>query len=293
VRRLVRTRPNKEKTLKFPSIVAALALLASPAVAQELLKTAEVRRLDAAEARQGVAADKDHLYAIDNGRIARYDKKTGVKQTEWTGDPARFPHLNACLVTGGELVCAGSNYPSVPQTSAVEVFDPVKMTHKRTIPLGPGVGSLTWVDRRDGFWWAMFANYDGKGGEPGRDHRWTTLVKFDDQWRRVGAWALPAAVLERMAPYSCSGGGFGDDGLLYVTGHDRPELYALAIPTEGGATLDFVATLSIPFEGQAVVWDPHDKRTLWGVNRATRQVVAVKVPPVPDVSGIAAPHQGR
>ncbi len=55
-------------------------------------------------------------------------------------DPARFPHLNACLVTGGELVCAGSNYPSVPQTSAVEVFDPVKMTHKRTIPLGPGIG---------------------------------------------------------------------------------------------------------------------------------------------------------
>ena len=101
----------------------------------------------------------------------------------------------------------------------------------------------------------MFANYDAKGGEPGRDHRWTTLVKFDDQWRRVGAWALPAAVLERMAPYSCSGGGFGDDGLLYVTGHDRPELYALAVPTEGGATLDLVATLAIPFEGQAIAWD--------------------------------------
>jgi outer membrane protein assembly factor BamB len=274
-------------TLKCLSIVAAVALLASPAIAQELFKTAEVRRLDAPEARQGVAADATHLYAIDNGRIARYDKKSGLKQAEWKGDPARFPHLNSCLVTGGELVCAGSNYPNVPQVSAVEIFDPVKMTHKRTIPLGMGIGSLTWVDRHDGFWWAMFANYDAKGGEPGRDHRWTTLVKFDDQWRRIGGWALPAGVLERMAPYSCSGGGFGDDGRLYVTGHDRPELYVLALPTEGGAVLDPVATLAIPFEGQAIAWDPADRRVLWGVNRASLQVVAVKVPPVPGDSAIA------
>lgn len=272
--------------MKSLAAVVVLVLTAGQALAQEPpLQAVEVRRLAAPEAKQGVAADKAHLYAIDNGTIARYDKAAGARQAVWKGDPARFPHLNACLIVGGELVCAGSNYPSIPHTSAVEVFDPVKMTHKRTIPLGPGIGSLTWIDRRDGFWWAMFANYDGKGGEPGRDHRWTTLVTFDDKWRRVAAWALPASVLERMAPFSCSGGGFGDDGLLYVTGHDRPELYALAIPTEGGATLDLVATLSIPFEGQAVVWDPHDTRTLWGVNRATRQVVAVKVPPVPDVSG--------
>jgi hypothetical protein len=269
------------------SLIAAavLTLVAGQATAQApSLNTVETRRLNAPEANQGVAADKTHLYAIDNGRIARYDKATGVKQVEWTGDPVRFKHLNACLIIAKDLVCAGSNYPSVPQNSAVEVFDPVKMTHTRTIPIGPGIGSLTWVDRHDGFWWAMFANYDAKGGEPNRDHRWTTLVKFDDQWRRVGAWALPAAVLERMAPYSCSGGGFGDDGLLYLTGHDRPELYAVAIPTEGGAILDLVATLTIPFEGQAIAWDPYEKRTLWGVNRATRQVVAVQVPPAPDVS---------
>ena len=88
-----------------------------------------------------MAADKAHLYAVDNGRIARYDKATGVKQAEWTGDPVRFKHLNACLIVGKDLVCAGSNYPSVPQNSAVELFDPVKMTHTRTIPLGPGIGS--------------------------------------------------------------------------------------------------------------------------------------------------------
>jgi hypothetical protein len=67
---------------------ASLALVAGQALAQApSLATAETRRLDAPEAKQGVAADKTHLYAIDNGRIARYDKATGVKQAEWTGDP--------------------------------------------------------------------------------------------------------------------------------------------------------------------------------------------------------------
>jgi hypothetical protein len=199
-----------------PLILAvALALVAGQALAQEpTLKTVETRRLDAPEANQGVAADKTHLYAIDNGRIARYDKATGVKQAEWTGDPVRFKHLNACLIVGNELVCAGSNYPSVPQNSAVEVFDPVKMTHTRTIPLGPGIGSLTWVDRHDGFWWAMFANYDAKGGEPGRDHRWTTWSSSTTSGGASGpgpcrrrcwsAWRPSAARAAASATTACS-----------------------------------------------------------------------------------------
>ena len=28
--------------------------------------------------------------------------------------------------------------------------------------------ALTGLDRHDGSWWACFANYDAKGGEPGR-----------------------------------------------------------------------------------------------------------------------------
>lgn len=75
--------------------------------------------------------------------------------------------------------------------------------HRRSIALGQGIGSLTWVDRRDGAWWAMFANYDGKGEEPGRNHRHILLVRFDDQWRRTESWALPLVILERIAPISC------------------------------------------------------------------------------------------
>jgi hypothetical protein len=121
----------------------------------------------------------------------------------------------------------------------------------------------------------VFANYDGRGGEPGRDHRHTLLVKFDDAWRRTQAWRFPPTVLDRFAPHSSSGGGWGDDGLLYVTGHDAPELYALRL---AGGALKHVATIPIQAEGQAVAWDASQPRILFGVSRARRQVVAMRIP---------------
>ena len=251
----------------------AVLLLASAAGAQV------VHSLDAEEARQGVSSDGTHAYAIDNSRIGKYDLKTGQRIAQWQGDRALFPHMNACTLAERRLLCAASNFPKVPMTSAIEIFDPVTMTHLSTISLGEGIGSLTWVSRQDGFWWAGFANYDGSHGEPGRDHRYTAIIKFDDQWRRVGGYLLPDSVLERMKPMSTSGGAWGDDGLLYVTGHDRPEVYALRLP-KAGSTLELVATLPIPFEGQAIDWDPKKKRLLWGISRKDRKAIAVTIPAV-------------
>ncbi len=245
-----------------------------------LPSSTEVARFVAPEATQGVAVDRDHVYAVANSKVAKYDKKTGRKIAEWSGERRLFPHLNSCNVIERQLVCANSNFPQTPIWSAVEIFDPGSMRHLKTISLGPGVGSLTWVDRKDGSWWATFANYDGKGGELGRDHRHTTLVRFDDQWRRQEAWLFPLNVLERFAPLSSSGGVFGDDGLLYVTGHDRPEAYALQVPA-GGGMLDYVATIPIQVEGQAIAWDRSQSRVLWGISRQNREVVAMRLPPVP------------
>lgn len=235
-----------------------------------------IRRLPAPEARQGVAAGPRDLYAIANYRIARYDKRTGEKRASWEGDKARFPHLNSCAVIGRDLVCALSNFPAVPQWSSVEFFDPVTLAHRRTVSLGQGIGSLTWVDRHAGAWWAMFANYDGKGAEPGRDHRHTILVRFDDDWRRTQSWALPASILERIAPMSISGGGWGPDGRLYLTGHDRPELYAVRLP-EGGAVLDHVGTIGIEAGGQAIDWDESAPGTLYGIDRGGSSILQMKV----------------
>lgn len=236
-----------------------------------------LRRYPAPEARQGVAVGKAHLYAVANSTIAKYDKKTGAKVGEWAGDKARYPHINSCAVIGRELVCASSNFPAVPHVSSVEIFDADSLAHLRSVSLGPGTGSLTWVDRRDGAWWAGFANYDGKGGEAPRDHRHTLLVKFDDQWRRLEAWSFPPTALARFAPMSSSGGAWGPDGRLYVTGHDHPEVYVMKLP-EGGGVLDHVETIAVATEGQAIDWDESTPGVLYGISRAGRDMVAMRVP---------------
>jgi hypothetical protein len=250
------------------------------AAALALAPAKEVARLAAPEADQGVAVDAHSIYAIDNSQIARYHRKSGAKVVEFKGDPHDFPHLNSCAVMGRELVCAASNYPATPMLSQVEVFDPTSLAHLRTIPLGHQFGSLTFVDRKDGSWWAGFANYDGHGGEPGRDHRFTTLVRFDDRWRPHESWTFPPEVLDRMAPRSASGGTFGAKGRLYVTGHDRPELYVLEVP-KGGGVLKLVATIPVPIEGQAIAFDRSAKDVLFGISRARREVVGFKLPRVP------------
>lgn len=250
----------------------------SAASAPRSLPSAEVlRRYPAPEARQGVAVDRDHVYAVANSTIAKYDKASGAKLAEWNGDRRRFPHINSCTVIGGELACANSNFPAVPHWSSVEFFDPRTLEHRRSVPLGPGRGSLTWVERRDGAWFATFANYDGTGGEAPRDHRHTVLVRFDDAWRQTMAWSFPATVLERFAPMSSSGGGFGPGGLLYVTGHDHPELYALRLPA-AGAELEHVATIPAPIEGQAIDWDEDTPGELYGISRSRREILRLRIP---------------
>ena len=142
-----------------------------------------VLRLPAPEARQGVASDGTHVFAIDNDRIGKYRIASGDRVAQWQGDPRLFPHMNSCTIAGRELVCAASNYPALPQTSAIEFFDSRTLRHLRSVSLGIGPGSLTALDRHAGKWWAIFANYAGKGGEPGRDHRYTLRVRMDDAFR--------------------------------------------------------------------------------------------------------------
>ena len=260
-------------------LIAAMALQASPAsglpAAAPTHKAETVRRYDSG-ATQGAAAGPSDVYAVSNFKLVRFDKKTGEKRAEWVGEKARFPHINSCALIARDLVCASSNFPATPHVSTVEMFDPMTLAHKRSVSLGLGTGSVTWVDRHDGFWWAMFANYDGKGGETPRDHRHTTLVKFDDQWRRLEAWGLPPTVLGRIAPMSVSGGGWGPDGKLYLSGHDLPELYVMQLPM-GGGVLDHLETLGMEAEGQAIDWDESQPGMLYGITRRTREILAMRI----------------
>ncbi len=256
------------------SPAVAVASTAPPAVSGQF----ETTRRYPSDARQGVAVGPRDVYAVSNWSLTRYDKASGEKKAEWSGDPKRFPHINSCSLIAAELVCAASNFPATPHVSTIEVFDPQDLHHIRTVSLGLGTGSLTWIERRDEAWFGMFANYDGRGGETPRDHRHTTLVRFDDQWRRTESWALPASILERVAPMSISGGGWGPDGRLYLSGHDHPEVYVVGIPVEGGGVLEHLETLGMEAEGQAIDWDEAEPGMLYGITRRTREILAMQAP---------------
>jgi hypothetical protein len=252
-------------------IGSTLLLLAS---ALQWSQVVELRRVPAEEARQGVAADNRFIYAIDNSRIALFDRASGRRLTQWRGDPALFKHMNSCTLYRQALVCAASNYPDVPQASSVEWFDRTTLRHLRSRSLGPGRGSLTWLEWHAGSWWAGFANYDGRGGEPGRDHRYTTIVRFSADFAEQASWLLPPTVLERMRPYSASGGAWRGDR-LYLTGHDRREVYVLAIPA-AGSVLTHVATFGFSSPGQAIQFSPDGH--LWSIDRKTLELVESRLP---------------
>ncbi len=246
------------------------------------LRATLVRDYAAPEARQGVAVDDRHFYAVVNTMIGKYDKATGARVAGWAGPRGGLVrHINSCFAEPGLLYCANSNFPLTPMASSIEIFDSATMTHRESRSLGIlDEGSLTFFDRLGDRWIAGFAHYDGEGGLAYKDAAFSGIVLYDSEWRRVGGYALPESVLLRMAPHAASGGAIGPDGLLYLFGHDLPELYVLARPVMG-PTLIHVATISIDAAGQAVSWDRSQPRTLYAINRPTGAVRAFAIPPVP------------
>jgi hypothetical protein len=278
------------KTLRPLTLGLAAVLSAAALTAVETGRFEEIRRLVAPEARQGVAADAQYLYAIGNHALGKYRKDTGGKVAGWEcpeGQP--LTHVNAAIVHDGQLYGAHSNYPGVPHRSSVEVWDPATLTHLRSVDLGETDGSLTWIDRRDGRWLACFVHYGQRGGVPGRGPEQTRLVELDDDWREVRRWKFPPAVLAQIAQrgYSFSGGAIGPDGNLYVTGHDEPQLYVLKF-VDASQTLDWIATIPVPAEGQAFSWDPVERGVVHLILKRTREIITGRVHlpwPTPGATG--------
>ncbi|MBL9218507.1 MAG: hypothetical protein JNG82_08475 [Opitutaceae bacterium] len=263
----------------FLAILFFPAVLAAAAPGPNGWRFEELNRLAAPEARQGVAAGRDFLFAINNHEIGQYRKTGGERVAGWScpeGEP--LIHLNAGIVHEGRLYCAHSNYPAVPMQSSVEAWDTATLKHAGSRSLGRTDGSLTWIDRRNGRWIACFVHYGKKGGEPGRGPEWTRLVEYDDDWRETGGWTFPADLVAQVGArgYSISGGAIGPGGYLYVTGHDEPELYVLEFPTAGPA-LAWKATIPVPIEGQAFGWDPQEPGVIYLVARKTRQIIAGRI----------------
>lgn len=237
----------------------------------------ELRRFSAPEARQGVAVDANSLYVVGNSIIARYSKTTLEREIDWSapeGDP--LIHLNDGIVENGFLWTAHSNYPEVPMQSSLEIWDPSTLQQVDNRSFGIRWGSLTWVDFYEGSWFACFAHYANRAAEPDRNPSWSQLIRFTEDFVFQEGFAFPSALVERFDRYSSSGGAFGPDGRLYVTGHDHRELYVLELP-EFGSELVWVDTIPFPSEGQAFSFDPHRPWELYSILKRDREVIHGKL----------------
>lgn len=275
------THPRFSRRVMLQRLAGAFCLAQVPILAAETGKREwrheELRRITAAEASQGVAADAEHLYAITNRAIGKYAKDTGKKIASWSSPKdGPFIHLNAGVVHDGKLYCAHSNFPGVPMVSSVEIWDVHDLKHIGSHSFGHYAGSLTWLDWRNGHWFACFANYGRNGGEPGHDPSWTQLIEFDEHWQRAAGWTLPGKLIERFGNYSSSGGGFGPDGHLFITGHDAKELYVMDLP-KAGSTLEWLDTIPISAEGQAISWDPVKPGRLYSISRKSKEIIISQI----------------
>jgi hypothetical protein len=271
--------------------VAASTLLSSaqasapapPAEAVPELAATPIASYDAFDANQGVAVDRKHFYAVDNQTITKHDRSTGAPLLQFAGRPdGPIEHMDSGAVVDGKLYVGHSNYPEWPMESSIEVFDARTMRHVGTHSFGIYRGSLTWLDRHDGSWWATFANYnriqDGQTEPYGKTYN-TQVVKLDNDFQVVQSWTIPKAILDRFELMSNSGGSWGPDGRLWLTGHDLAEAYVMQVPPAGGE-LEWIATVRLPgIEGQGIAWDRAGSRsTLWGISRENARVVRFSLP---------------
>ena len=254
----------------------------APALNHHSLVATELKRWHIMEANQGVAVDAEHFYGIGNHALVKHRKDTGERVAEWFGPRAgAIIHLNSGWLDGDRLVLSHSNFPQLPMASSLEIYDANSLQPLESHTLGMRLGSLTWAVRHQGSWWACFANYNDSGTTPGFDQRWTHMARFDDNWQELQSWLFPPHVIATWGDSSCSGGDWGDDGLLYVTGHDAAQLHVLRLPKQG-VTLEYVTTIDVPFEGQSWAWDRSaaGERVIYGISRARQEVIVARIPAV-------------
>ncbi len=246
----------------------------------EMMKSERVKSFDVPEANQGVGVDEAHFYAVNNRTIAKYDKETGKRVAIWEGPKGgAIKHLDSASIVDGKLYAAHSNYPEWPMTSSVEIWDAATLKHIGTHSFGVDRGSLTWLDYHKGSWWGTFANYNRvfKRSPFAYGNKYTTqVVRFADDWRIAEAWLLPDALLEKFESMSNSGGSWGPDGRLYLSGHDPAEIYVMELP-EAGSILNWVATVPADIAGQGIAWDRSVGDVVYGIVRKDRRVTATRV----------------
>ncbi len=256
----------------------ALCLLLTFQTSVQSKVPVKLREIALAEARQGIAVDARSIYAIDSRAVAKYEKQSGRLIKRWQASPAHpLIHLDSGVVHEAKLYCGHSNYPALPMSSSVEIWDCESLEHIGSHDLGSNWGSCTWIDRFDDRWWGVFGHYDRFAAQNGKDNRSTVLVQFNDDWQPLAQWTFPDSLLTLFKPMSCSGGSWGPDRRLYVTGHDSAALYVLR-PPASGTVLEWLATVPVDIQGQGIAWDRSEPGVLYGIKRRPRQAAVFLFP---------------
>ena len=277
-------------------MTALLAALLLPAPLPVGAAFEEVAAFPAPEAHQAVAVDADHFYAIGNRVVAKYDKRTGAKVAEVRASrELPLVHMNGGAVIGDDLVVSHSNFPFTPATGSVELFSTADLSHRRSLSLGPTDGSLTAVlpveqgmsprpldavalFRERGT--RVFAHYELPrlaGYATGTDRTRLEVRAADIAGFR---FVLPPTVVRRLRPHSVSGASYDAAGRLWLSGHDRPELYRVSLP-RAGSELVLDAVHPAPIAGQGIAWDPAEPGVLWGTRRREGLVVRMRLTEAP------------
>ena len=127
---------------------------------EEQLNSTTVRKIEAADAIQGVAVDGGYFYSVDDYSIIKHNKTTGKSLLQWYGgDYGPIIHLDGAVVINGTIYAPHSNYPANPETSSVEMWNATTLEHIGTHPFGVYRGSLTWIDQDEyGTWFGTFVS---------------------------------------------------------------------------------------------------------------------------------------
>lgn len=218
----------------------------------------------APQANQAAAADKEFFYAIGNRVITKHDRNTGKELAKSSG---KAKHLNSGYFHQGKLLCAHSNFPTLPEQSEVLSLDPKTMRITVYRDLGNPGGSLTWVVQKKGNWWCNFARYGKKMNAE------TFVIKYDNHWKEIARFTYPQELINQLGKYSVSGGIWVDEE-LWVTGHDDPVLFRLSLPRQGNV-LVYHGTIKVPFTGQGIAHDPLSGGLL-GIDRKRKKVIFLR-----------------
>ena len=214
----------------------------------------------APEAHQASAADAKFFYAITSRAVAKYDRTTGKRVALSTG-AAR--HLNSGFFWKASC-CARIRIILLSlERSEIMVLDVDTMKLSTFKSFGNVGGSLVWVLRKERSLVVQLRHYGASNAK-------TFLAKYDDQWREVARWTYPKKVISQLGRYSLSGGIWRGDE-LWVTGHDDPVAFRLALPKQGGE-LQYLGQHTVPFTGQGLANDPVTGGLI-GIHRAQRQVI--------------------